>query len=155
LEAWKDFPTNIVQQQTLLQKLESEYSDVRLERDKLSTRISFMVEEGATPSQLMHHYNEIESYRIPLQQYYDKIDYVKRNGHLPGESDPEQEKTLFELKDQKRKLVDKRCKLQVKLKPSAKAQKPERLIMWQLELEQANSEYEDVEVRIKKMSGKA
>lgn len=142
-------------ERTLLQKLESEYSDVRMERDKLSTRISFLVEEGATPERLMQHYNEIESYRQPLKDYYDKIEYIKRNGCLPAESDPDQEKTLFELKDQKRKLVDKRCKLQVKLKPSAKAQKPERLIMWQLELEQANAEYEEVEKLIKKMSGKA
>jgi len=128
---------------------------VRMERDKLSTKISFMVEEGATPDQLKYHYNDIESYRQTLMDYYDKIEYVKRHGCLPAESDPDQEKTLFELKDQKRKLVDKRCKLQAKLTPSAKAQKSERLILWQLELEQANAEYNDVEARIKKMSGKA
>jgi hypothetical protein len=140
----------------LLHQLEGEYADVRMERNKLSSKICTMVEDGADEGELRNIYHKIESYRIPLQEYYDKIAYVKQHGHLPEvKQEPQHEFTLFELKDQKRKLIDKRCKLQAKLKPSAKSVKPSQLANWQLELEQCNAMYEDVDMRIKKMEGRA
>lgn len=115
-----------------------------------------MVEGGASQDDLKDLYQKIEAFRIPLQQHYDKIAYVKQHGHLP-EADTESvhEETLFELKDKKRKLVDKRCKLQRKLTASAKPSKPEQVANWELELEQATAEYNDVERRIKILEGKA
>jgi len=140
----------------LLHSLEREYADVRMERNKLSSRICTLVEDGADQGILRDLYHKIESYRVPLQQHYDNIAYVKQHGHLPQvKHEPEHEATLYELKDQKRKLIDKRCKLLAKLKPSAKKPKPEQLASWQLELDQCNVMYQDVEVRIKKMEGRA
>lgn len=141
---------------TLLHQLEREYADVRMERNKLSSQICGLVEGGADQSALRSLYHKIESFRVPLQEHYDKIAYVKQHGHLP-EVKPESihEPTLFELKDQKRKLIDKRSKLQAKLKPSAKATKPTQIANWELELEQCNAMYEDVDNRIKKLEGRA
>lgn len=144
-----------VEEQVLLHQLEREYADIRMERNKLSSLISTMVEEGATQEQLREHYEKIEAFRIPLQQHYDKIKYVKQHGALPEiKSDAKSEETLFELKDKKRKLIDKRCKLQKKLVASAKPSKPEQIANWELELEQATAEYNDVEKRIKQMEGR-
>jgi hypothetical protein len=141
---------------SLLHQLEREYADVRMERNKLSSKICTRVEDGADEGELRDIYHKIESYRAALQEYYDKIAYVKQHGHLPEvKQEPEHEFTLFELKDQKRKLIDKRCKLQAKMKPSAKSVKPSQLANWQLELEQCNAMYEDVDMRIKKMEGRA
>lgn len=141
---------------TLLYQLEREYADIRMERNKLSSQISIMVEGGATQEALKELYHKIEGYRGALQSHYDKIKYVKQHGQLPEiKSDAQSEETLFELKDKKRRLIDKRCKLQSKLKVSAKPSKPVQIATWELELEQANAEYNDVEKRIKKMEGRA
>lgn len=140
----------------LLHQLEREYADVRMERNKLSSKICGMVEEGADQSALRAIYHNIESFRVPLQEHYDKIAYVKQHGHLPEvKQESIHEPTLFELKDQKRKLIDKRSKLQAKLKPSAKSTKPTQIANWELELEQCNALYEDVDKRIKKLEGRA
>lgn len=140
----------------ILHQLEREYADTRMERDKLSSQIWRMVQDNSTQEQLRAHYEKIESYRIPLQQHYDKIAYVKQHGHLPEiKAEPHQDKSLLELKFEKRTLSDKRCKLAKKLKISAKPSKPEQIAFWQMELEQATARYHDVELKIKKMEGKA
>jgi len=140
---------------------EREYADIRQERNKLSTTISFRVEEGASPQDLKDLYEKIEAFRDPIRQAYDRIKHIKQFGSVPSvvpasqPGSPVHEYSIFELRDQKRKLVDRRCKLAAKLKPSAKPSKPEQIAEWTLELEQANAQYADVEAKIKKLEGQA
>ncbi|HMG92608.1 MAG TPA: hypothetical protein VK589_21270 [Chryseolinea sp.] len=151
-----DFVKEYGDEKVLLHQLEREYGEIRMERNKLSSQICMMVEGGASQEQLKDLYQQIEGYRIPLQQHYDKIAFVKQHGALPEiKTEAHHEETIFELKDKKRKLVDKRCKLQIKLQKSAKPSKPAQVANWELELEKANAEYNDVERRLKVMEGKA
>jgi hypothetical protein len=140
--------------ENLIFELEREFADMRTERAKLSTHIYRLVENGASKTDLMEQYDKIEAYRVPLQQHYDKIAYVKLHGHLPEVATESKEETLFELKDKKRKLVDKRCKLSAKLKVSGKPSRPVQLASWQIELELATAEYQEVEKKIKQLEGR-
>lgn len=143
---------------TDLSMAEREYSDLRQERNKLSTTISFKVEQGASTEDLKSLYEQIESFRDLIRSAYDKISRIKNGPANPTTVDVApvgEAQSLFELKDQKRKLVDKRCKLQAKLKGSAKPSRPDQIAAWTLELEQANAQYNDLEQRIRKLEGKA
>lgn len=150
-------PLNSAIKDTLLLQLENEYAVVFKERNILSTEIYRMVENGATQGELASHYKKIESYRPALIDYYNKIKYVKQHGHLPEASDvvspmSEAPKSLLELKDIRSKLIDKRCKLKAKLKPSATPSKADQVVFWELELAQAEAEYQNVQERIKAIS---
>jgi hypothetical protein len=139
--------------QQLLPQLEREQAQLLTERAKLSSQIWKLVANGASQDELKLHYERIEAFRQPLIDHYDKIAYVKKHGSLPEvpTTTNQQPTTLLELRELKRKLSDKRCKLKVKLQPSAKPSKPDQLLNWQMELAQAEAQYADVEERIKQM----
>lgn len=141
----------------LEQELWQEYNDqFVIPMKKLSTQIAHMVERGATQQELADHYASIESYRPGRIALYDKIQHLKQYGQLPATPEPAEENLdPYFLKDRKKKLVDKRCKLNAKLKTSAKASKPEKILEWEQELAQANIEYSEVVEKIKQVEGKA
>jgi hypothetical protein len=140
---------------SLLHHLEIEYSTIRKERAILSSSIGRRVHEGATQDELKELYHKIESFRPSLQDYYDKIAYVKIYGKLP---DPpaghNQDKGLLELREEKRSLINRRSKLSVEIK-KAQAKSPEKVTALQLKLDILDTQYNDVELKIKKLEGKA
>jgi hypothetical protein len=140
-----------------LRILEREYLDVRMQRSKESSKIVSMVEAGAPQEDLRLQYEKIESYRSEIRSKYDQLSYYKQHGQLPARPVEEKETktyTLYELKDRKRKLIDRRCKLQAKLKPSGKPSKPFQIATWQMELDQSTAEYELICDEIKRLDGK-
>lgn len=143
--------------EALEQELWQEYNDqFVIPMKKLSSQIAHMVERGATQQELADHYASIESYRPGRIVLYDKIQHLKQYGQLPAAPEPAEENLdPYFLKDRKKKLVDKRCKLNAKLKTSAKASKPEKILEWEQELAQANIEYSEVVEKIKQVEGKA
>lgn len=133
-----------------------EFNALKVERNKLSTEISRLVENEASKERLAEQYAKIESYRPDLIALYDKIQYVKQHGCLPAIQETTTEPPdAYRLKDEKKKLVDKRCKLKRKLKESAKASKPEKILEWEQELAQADLQYMEVENQLKQLEGKA
>lgn len=142
---------------SLQSALWKEYNDsFVLPMNKLSTQIAHMVNRGATQAELAEHYEKIESYRPGRIALYEKIRYVEQYGKLPEAPEPEKENLdPYYLKDRKKKLVDKRCKLRAKLRTNANPSKPAKLLEWEQELAQADMEYLAVEEKLKQIEGKA
>lgn len=142
-------------QSELLQSLYREFSALKVERNRLSTEIAHLVENGAPQERLKEQYDKIEGYRPRLQDLYDKIEYVSQHGELPVVPEtPEEPETLASLKLKKESLIDERYKLRKKLQKRV-AKNPQRCIDWELRLAQADIEYQDICERIKQMEGKA
>lgn len=142
-------------QSELLQSLYREFGSLKTERNRLSTQIAHLVENGAPQQRLKEQYDKIESYRPRLQDLYDKIEYVRQHGELPVVPEtPQEPETLASLKLKKQSLIDERYKLRKKLEKK-KALNPQRFIDWELRLAQANIEFQDICGRIKQMEGKA
>jgi hypothetical protein len=139
----------------LVHELEREYSTIKKQRNMMSSQIAKKVAANATQDELKDLYNQIESYRPSLQEYYEKIAYVKIHGALPAvKENALQDDTLYSLRDQKRSLINRRSKLHVNMK-KAEATNPSKLTAMQLQLDQLDAEYNDVELKIKKLEGKA
>lgn len=138
---------------TLSDQCWAEYNTVRIEQAKVSNRIAPLVANGASKQELADLHAEIESYRPEMQRLFQVARHVDQYGVLP-ELKVEQQipSDVFSLKDQKRKLVDMRCKLAKKIKQGSL--KEHKLIEWQLELEQANAEFTMVDDQLKKLEGK-
>jgi hypothetical protein len=131
------------------------FNAIKIERNKLSSQIHTMVARGATKSELKGHYQKIESYRPHLVEAFDLARFVERHGNIPEEKKVENRPVdLFSLKDERRKLIDKRCKLQKKIK-EGKAKNPTRIAEWELELDQANAAHKLVDEKIKELEGRA
>lgn len=132
------------------------FNDIRIERAKLSNTINDLVESSAGTSELIDLYEKIESFRPALEKAFKIARHVEQYGELPAIADdpiapPVSTSDIFILKDKKRKLVDKRCKLQAKIK---KGKDPEQISMWQTDLDFAVLEYNEVDEQIKKLEGK-
>lgn len=142
---------------SLQSALWKEYNDsFVLPMNKMSTQIAHMVDRGATQAELAEHYEKIESYRPSRIALYEKIRYVEQYGKLPEVPEPEKENLdPYYLKDRKKKLVDKRCKLRAKLRTNANPSKPAKLLEWEQELAMADMEYLAVEEMLKQIEGKA
>ncbi|MBZ0245142.1 MAG: hypothetical protein K8H85_04270 [Cyclobacteriaceae bacterium] len=132
-----------------------EFNAIKTERNKASSQIWKMVENGATQAELAEHYELIESFRPGLIALYDKIQHVKQYGALPAAPEPAEENLdPYFLKDRKKKLVDKRCKLRAKLRTRANPSKPAKILEWEQELALADMEYKEVEEKLKQIEGK-
>lgn len=140
----------------LVTKCWHEFNQVKLERNKLSSEIWRIVEAGATKQTLKEHYEKIEAYRAQLQELFDRARHAERFGDLPQEkkNDAGQAVDISSLKYEKKKLTEKRSKLQKKIK-LAEATGSDKILEWQLELEQADAMYRDLDERIRKMEGRA
>lgn len=138
----------------LAKTLWAEFSALKNERNRLSTEIAHLVENGADQSRLKAQYDKIESFRPQLQEMYDKIQYVEKHGELPTLPETEQEpETLASLKLKKESLIDERYKLRKKLAKKV-ALNPQRFIDWELRLAQADIEFQTIIDQIKQMEGK-
>jgi hypothetical protein len=130
----------------------SEYKKISLDRKKLSKSIAVMVADGATKDELRSLYDKIQSLLEDGAEVYDRIQHIEQYGTLPQPAAPNVD--LILLKDQRKKLVDLRCKLATKVE-NGEITKHKRLQQWQLDLDKANAEYLLVDEKIKKLEGKA
>jgi hypothetical protein len=137
----------------VLKPMWAEYSAALVERNRLSTQIAHLVENGATQDELREQYEKIESYRPQLQDLYKKIQDAER-GKLPEEPTPTQPKTLAELKLEKEALIDRRSKLKKKIAAKV-AMNPAKYVEWEMDLAKANMEFQAIIEHIKVIEGKA
>jgi hypothetical protein len=138
----------------LVSKCWQEFNDVKLERNKLSSQTWKLVQDGATQEQLKTHYEKIESYRKQLTEIFDKARHAEQYGELPhvNKEDNGQRSDLASLKYEKKKLTEKRSKLRKKIE-LGKATNAPKLSEWELELDQADAEYNILDDKIKEMEG--
>lgn len=140
----------------LVSKCWHDYNEVLIERKKLSSMIWRMVADGATTAQLKEHYEKIESYKSQLGELFDRARYAERTGQLPEvirDISTGQPADISSLKYEKKKKSEKRSKLKVKIERGRATNAP-KLAEWELELDQVEAEYNNLEERIKKMEGK-
>lgn len=137
----------------LTTKAWADYHTTKLERKKLSSETFRMVERNATTEELKAHYKKIMELQESERTLYDRAKVIEQTGSLPEEKAV----SLEGLKDQRRKLVDLRCKLSKKISnaTAAKNGKPHKMAEWQLELDMANAEYEVVNTKILSFSPNA
>lgn len=135
------------QRSALSQQCWSDFNDLRIEQAKEANKIHDLVASRASKDVIKALYEKVESYRPELIELYRRAKHVDQYGKLPEAQKPEGD-DIYSLKDQKRKLIDKRCKLQVKIK-KGEATNAKKLTEWQLELEMANTEYKAVENKLK------
>jgi hypothetical protein len=140
----------------LLNKLEEDFRQAKIERAKVSNEIFKLYERRASTEEQSNLYNRILSFKPYLVDLYEKKRYVEEHGVLPEEKQQPKidDYSLAELQLQKKKLSDLRCKLKKKLQPSAKPAKKEKLMEWEHRLAQADQEYRIVEMNIKQLQAK-
>jgi len=136
----------------IIAELELQMRNIRVARARVSNKYPEMIRRGASAAELATNHAEIESYSDEMKDIYSRIRYVERYGSLPDREpagqDPAESDNIIEVKKMLRALVDKRCKLQKKLEPSAKTPKnPDRFTTWSLELDQVQAEYDQVKAR--------
>lgn len=134
----------------------AEYNELRIEQAKVANEIHDLVERDASKKEIADLYARVESFRPDLITLFERARHAEQYGALP----PVQDKPIasaadiLSLKDQKRKLVDKRCKLQAKIKKGGSLNSP-KVLEWQMEFDLAEIEYNDIDERLKKLEGKA
>ncbi len=131
----------------LIQELESELSTIKVQRAKLSTAISKMVNSGSSKNELGQLHTKIACFKKPIQEAYDKLEYVKKHGELPKKKVTSESE--LQLKDKKRKLVDLRSKLKKKLQMAeGKGNGNSKVLEWEQSLDRAELEYKEVEQKL-------
>lgn len=139
----------------LLKDLWKQMSDLKTERGKLSTSIARRVEAKATQDELRDLYARINNFTPLLQQLWNQIKFVEAHGELPTTrkvETPTASMELLALKERKRSLINTRNKLAKNLRPNAKAPKnSDRIIYWQEQLALQNAEYEEIQLKIKRL----
>lgn len=141
-------------QDALLIDLDNQDNEIRIARAKLTNQYNPMIRAGASRLELKSHYQKIESLTGHLKDIFNKRRYVKKFGRLPDQGGTKQSiltNNILALKDKKRKLTDKRCKLAKKIKVG-EATNAKKLNIWKLEMDQANREYEMTCDKIKQLN---
>jgi len=134
----------------LLAQCRAEYHALKLEQGQLSNTIAAAVANGDDLREL---YARIESYRPELIKLYERMKHVEQYGELPvPKVVNEVPVDIFLLKDQRKKLIDERCKLNAKIKRGHIKEK--KVQDWQMRLDVANAEYAYVDDKIKHLEGK-
>ena len=125
--------------------LQIEYNALMKERKKLSSQIWKMVENDADKEALKRHYEKIEAYRPNMVKLYNDMRYYQRYGELPRVQQKNEIdiSVLQDLKDKRKKLIDKRCKLKAKIAKTAGKSSP-KLLEWQLEMDKVDVAYQVV-----------
>lgn len=131
--------------------------DLKIARARLSNQLSGMYREGSSQNEVERHVARIQGYTDQMKVVYDRQRHVERYGKLP---DPEPPKpspldstNIMKLKEHRRTLVDKRCKLKRKLQPNARQPvNSSRRILWQEELDRVELEYKHVKKRIRDLN---
>lgn len=139
----------------LLKDLWKQLADLKTERGKLSTSIARRVEAKATQDELRDLYERINNFTPLLQQLWNQIKFVEAHGELPTTrkvETPTASMELLALKERKRSLINTRNKLNKNLRPNARAPKnSDRIIYWQEQLALQNAEYEEIQLKIKRL----
>lgn len=132
----------------------NQYNELRIEQAKVANEIHELVANGADRKAIKDLYDRVESYRPDLISAFERARYVDQHGKLPVVTNSVTPAAdLYTLKDQKRKLIDKRCKLQRKIE-KGKATNAPKLPEWEMELEHADMEYKSIDEQIKQLGGK-
>lgn len=141
----------------ILADLWQQMHDLKVARARLSNQLPGMYRRRAGEGQLMSMAKKINSYTDDMKVVYDNIRAVKQTGRLPApepkSQDPLKSQDLVKLKKYRRSLVDKKCKLKAKLRPSAKNPKnPSRRTDWQVELDRVEAMHREVCSKIKELT---
>jgi hypothetical protein len=146
-------PLTIDHKTDLLEQCRDEYKQLRIEQGKVSNTIAAAVAGGAGLAELKDLYAEIESYRPDLIKLYQRYKHVQQYGTLPVQQVVNEVSVdIFKLKDSRKKLVDERCKLGIKIKGGHI--KEQKVLDWQLRLDEVNAEYDMLDTQIKNLEGK-
>lgn len=137
----------------LVAQCRDEYNQLRIEQGKVSNTIAAAVAGGAGLAELKDLYAEIESYRPDLIKLHQRYKHVQQYGTLPVQQVVNEVSVdIFKLKDSRKKLVDERCKLGIKIKGGHI--KEQKVLDWQLRLDEVNAEYDMLDTQIKNLEGK-
>ena len=132
----------------------NEFNELKIQRGKLSSQIWLLVANCASTEVLKVQYEKIEGMSTELTSLFEQARFAEKHGRAPVSAKPDRNITeIFALKDERRKLIDLRSKLHKKI-TVGKAKNPNKVIEWQLELEQADAAYILVDEKIKKAEGK-
>lgn len=134
----------------------AEYNELRIEQAKVANDIHDLIERNASKNEIADLYARVESFRPDLITLFERARHAEQYGALPAVQDkPIASLTdILLLEKQKRKLIDKRCKLQAKIK-KGEVTNSSKVPEWQQDLDLAEIEYNDIDDRLKKMEGKA
>lgn len=102
-----------------------------------------------TSKALMELYKDITGLTAQGVEINRQRAFVKQYGKLPEVKIKEDDSNLAALKDTRRRLNDLICKTKKKLKPSAKPAKDEKLLEWQMKLEEAETKRALIDQQIK------
>lgn len=148
-------PVDWTQKEQILKELEQEYRDIKRQRASLSNQYPKLVRENTGPEDLASHYMRIEAYTDQLKEIWTKKKHVELHGELP--QDPrdqgidENAENLPALREKRRRLVDKRCKLKGKIEKSIRPDSS-KVQEWRLALDQADVEYNEIDQTIKRLT---
>jgi hypothetical protein len=138
----------------LINDLNNQERDLRIERAKLSNKYLPMIEVDASMDELAHHYRKIEAISDEIRDVYNKREHVLRFGRLPENGSAQKSidhTNILALKEQRRSLNNRIHKTQKKI-TLGKAKKSPKLTDWQLYLDKMEAEREVVISRIKELS---
>ena len=130
-------------QEALINDLNNQERELRIERAKLSNKYKPMIADGADQSELAAHYKKIESISAEMREIYDKREHVRQHGRLPEQGSAQasiNHSDILALKDNKRSLENRRSKLRAKI-AKGKATNAPKLAEWELYLDQLDAEY--------------
>jgi len=146
-------PLTVDHKTDLLSQCRAEFNELKIEQGKVSNTIAATVAGGASLAELKDLYAQIESYRPDLIKLYQRYKHVQQYGTLPVEQVVNEVSVdIFKLKDSRKKLVDERCKLGIKIKRGHI--KEQKVQDWQLRLDEVNAEYAMLDEKIKNLEGK-
>jgi hypothetical protein len=128
-------------------------AEIRRQRGKLSSSLYDHKFKGTSPEEMQETYRKITNeYQAQLREIYEKREHLEKHGRLPDPDDDKgnevDESELYKLKYQVKRLNDKIYKTKKKLQPSAKPSKAEKIIEWELELDQAELQRDQLNEKI-------
>jgi hypothetical protein len=136
----------------ILNDLVNAEAEIRRQRGKLSSSLYDHKVKGTSPEEMKEIYKKLTNeYQAQLREIYEKREHLEKHGRLPEPDDKGNEvdeSELYKLKYQVKRLNDKIYKTKKKLQPSAKPSKPEKIIEWELELDQAELQRDQLNEKI-------
>jgi hypothetical protein len=153
IEAHNATKVQVQLKDALINDLDIQERELRIERAKMSNEYHAMIESGASQGEFAANYQKIESVSSQIREVYDARDHVYRFGRLPGMGSAQSSMStsdLLALKDLRRSLINRRCKIKDKLE-IGKAKNPNRLANWKLELDKLDTEYFVVQQKINEL----
>lgn len=139
--------------EALTHDLNNQERDLRIERAKLSNKYNGMIANGAGQYELAAHYRTIEAISSEIREAYERRDYVERFGRLPENGSAQvavDSANALALKDLKRSLVNRRNKLNTKIRKGDATKSPS-VQDWKLQLDRLDTEYIAVNDRLKEL----